>query len=145
MKKNWIKYAVVALIPVIGYFGYDAWQTMLGQQAITATELEFRPLDKALAQAKAEGKPVFVDFSATWCPNCRSLHSQVFTDAAVKDAITKGFVLSRVDYESPEAPAFMEKYDVNGFPVLLVLDGDGKLMRRLDVVLDPAQFVKQLL
>ena len=147
MNKKWIKYALLtltALIPVVAYFANTEWQTRQGQQALAATKLEFRPLDKALVKAKAENKPVLADFSAIWCPACRALHATVFTDPTVKAAIESGYVLSRIDYESPEAPAFMAKYGVTGFPTLLLLDGDGKLLRRVPVTLDVVQFVAGL-
>ena len=144
MTKKWIKYALIALVPLVAYFVNVEWQTRLGQQALAATQLEFRSLDKALVKAKAENKPVLADFSAIWCPTCRAMHATVFTDPAVKAAIESGYVLSRIDYESPEAPAFMAKYGVTGFPTLLVLDGDGKLLRRVPVSLDAAQFKASL-
>ena len=144
MNKKWIKYALIALIPVVAYFANTEWQTRQGQQALAATKLKFRPLDKALVKAKAENKPVLADFSAIWCPTCRALHATVFTDPTVKAAIESGYVLSRIDYESPEAPAFMAKYGVTGFPTLLLLDGDGKLLRRVQVTLDRVRFVAGL-
>lgn len=144
MKKPWLKWALLAVIPFAAYFGNVEWQTRLGQQALAATQLDFQPLATALARAKVENKPVLADFSAIWCPTCRALHSTVFMDPAVKAAIAKGYVLSRIDYESPEAPAFMQKYEVSGFPTLLVLDGDGKLLRRLPVVLDARAFAAAL-
>jgi thiol:disulfide interchange protein len=147
MNRKWLKWALIALVPILGYGAYLAhteWQTRLGQQALDATHLDFLPLDQALARAKAEGKPVLADFSAIWCPTCRAMHANVFTNAAVKTAITKDFILSRVDYESVEAPTFMDKYGVRGFPTLLVLDGDGKLLRQVPVSLDPASFLTGL-
>ena len=144
MTKKWIKYALIALVPLVAYFVNVEWQTRLGQQALAATQFEFRSLDKALVKAKADNKPVLADFSAIWCPTCRAMHATVFTDPAVKAAIESGYVLSRIDYESPEASAFMAKYGVTGFPTLLVLDGDGKLLRRVPVSLDATQFKASL-
>ena len=144
MNRKWIKYALIALIPIVAYFANVEWQTRLGQQALAATHLDFKPLAQALVEAKTSGKPVLADFSAIWCPTCRAMHQTVFTDPAVKAAITSGYILSRIDYESPEAPAFMAKYGVRGFPTLLVLDGDGKLLRQVSVTLDPARFVSEL-
>ena len=144
MSKKWITYALVVLIPVVAYFANVEWQTRRGLQALEATRLDFQPLDQALLRARAKKKPVLADFSAIWCPTCRAMHATVFTDPAVKAAIESGYVLSRIDYESPQAPAFMTKYAVTGFPTLLVLDADGKLLRRVPVTLDPAQFAISL-
>jgi len=144
MNRKWLKYAALALIPLGVYFANVEYQTWRGEAALTATALNFRSLDQALAEARATGKPVLADFSAIWCPACRAMHADVFTDPAVKAAINAGYVLSRIDYESAEAPAFMEKYGVRGFPTLLVLDGDGKLLRQVPVVLDPAAFARSL-
>lgn len=144
MNRKWLKWSLLAVIPVAAYFAHTAWQTRLGEQALAATHLDFRPLDQALAEAKTEGRPVLADFSAIWCPTCRAMHATLFTDPAVKAAISDGYVLSRVDYESAEAPAFMDRYGVRSFPSLLVLDGDGKLLRRVPVSLDPATFLAGL-
>jgi thiol:disulfide interchange protein len=144
MKKPapWIVFA--SLTALGGCFAHTAWQTQRGEAALKATALEFLPLDQALARAKTQGKPVLVDFSAIWCPTCRALHAEVFTDAAVKQAITAHYVLSRVDYESPEAKAFMQRYEVRGFPSLLVLSAEGALVRRVPVDFQPAAFAESL-
>lgn len=144
MNRKWLRYGAYALVPVALYFGYVEVQTRRGMAAMAATELAFRPLAAALVQAKAEGKPVLADFSAIWCPTCRRLHTEVFSDPAVKAAIKTGYVLSSIDYESAEAPAFMARYDVGSFPSLLVLDGDGALLRKLPITFDPAAFAAAL-
>ncbi len=133
-----LRWLVYALVPLALYFGNVEVQTWRGEQALAATELHFASLEQALARARTSGKPVLADFSAIWCPACRRLHAEVFTDPAVKAAILAGYELSRIDYESPEAPAFMARYGVTGFPTLLVLDQDGQMLRKLPSGFDPA-------
>lgn len=144
LKKRALWVFVAAVIATGSYFAYTAWQTQRGEAALKATALEFLPLEQALVLAKSQGKLVLVDFSAIWCPTCRVLHAKVFTDTTVKQAITTGFVLSRVDYEAPEARAFMQRYAVQGFPTLLILSADGQLVRRVPISFDPATMATSL-
>lgn len=144
MNKRTLWLCVAAVIVTIVYFGHTEWQARRGQAALKATALQFLSLDQALVVAQAQGKPVLVDFSAIWCPTCRALHADVFTDAAVKQAITTGFVLARVDYDEPEARAFMQRYAVQGFPTLLALSSDGRLLRRVPISFNPAALAATL-
>lgn len=144
LKRSVLWIFVAAVVATGSYFAHTAWQTQRGEAALKATALQFLPLEQALALAKSQGKPVLVDFSAIWCPTCRALHAEVFTNATVKQAITSGFVLSRVDYESPEARAFMQRYAVQWFPTLLVLSADGQLVRRVPISFDPATLAATL-
>lgn len=145
MTRKWWLCGACVLVPLALYFVNVEIQTRRGSAAMAATGLAFQPLAAALVQARTEGKPVLADFSAIWCPSCRRLHAEVFGDPAVKAAITAGYVLAGIDYESAEAPAFMARYGVTGFPSLLVLDGEGRLLRRLPVSFDPAAFAADLL
>ncbi len=144
LKRRALWILVAAVVATGSYFAHTAWQTQRGEAALKATALEFLPLERALALAKTQGKPVLVDFSAIWCPTCRVLHAEVFTNTSVKQAITTGYVLSRVDYESPEARAFMQRYGVQGFPTLLVLSKEGQLVRRVPISFDPATLAATL-
>jgi thiol:disulfide interchange protein len=144
MKKRALWTFLACLIAIGGYFAHTAWQTQRGEAALKATALDFLPLDQALVLAKAQGRPVLVDFSAIWCPTCRVLHADVFTNAEVRRAITAGFVLCRVDYESPGARAFMQRYEVQGFPALIVLTAEGVLVRHVAISFDPATLAASL-
>ena len=51
-----------------------------------AEEFEwYRSLDEALAEAKATGKPIFIDFTGYTCTNCRWMEANVFTKREVRD------------------------------------------------------------
>jgi len=51
-----------------------------------AEEFEwYRSLDEALTEAKATGKPIFIDFTGYTCTNCRWMEANVFTKREVRD------------------------------------------------------------
>tara|TARA_R110000868_G_scaffold271248_1_gene530680 strand:- start:177 stop:494 length:318 start_codon:yes stop_codon:yes gene_type:complete len=85
-------FGIIILISVLGYYGNKTVQTYLGQQAIDETGLEVLSLEQALEIAKSSNKLVLADMSAIWCPSCRKLDKQVFSDEQVKIQINQNFV-----------------------------------------------------
>ncbi len=59
----------------------------------TSVEAEYLDYEQGMAAAKAEGKPVMVDFTGFGCVNCRKMEAAVWTDARVADMLTKDYVL----------------------------------------------------
>ncbi len=113
-------------------------------------------LSKALALAKAEKKWVLLDFTGSdWCPPCKALHKNVLTSKEFTDYAGTNLVLVLVDFPNslPQSDelkqanaALKEKYKIEGFPTVIVLDGDGKLLdKQLGYSGDkPAQFIANL-
>ena len=142
---NWlIKIVLLAAAIAAAYFINVAVQTRLGEDAREATGLVSVPLSEAVAQLAPQSKPILVEFSAVWCPNCRALDQRVFADPKVKAAIETRYIFSRIEYESDEGKAFMERYDVSGFPSIVILNPDGSLLRRVEVSRDPEAILAQL-
>jgi len=83
---------------------------------------------KALAQAKAEKKLVFLDIYATWCGPCKMLKKNTFTDEAVGKFFNENFVNVSVDGEAGVGPELAEKYSIRGYPSLIVADADGNVV-----------------
>ena len=48
---------------------------------------------EALAAAKEEGKPVFIDFTGHGCTNCREMESRVWSDPQVLERLRNDFVI----------------------------------------------------
>lgn len=82
-------------------------------------------LEEAFVQAKKDGKLVFVDVGAYWCPPCQKLDEEVFVEAAVGEALGKGYVAVHIDAEKGEGPDVVREYRVQAFPTLLVLEAGG--------------------
>ncbi|MEZ5277142.1 MAG: thioredoxin family protein [Opitutaceae bacterium] len=143
-KSTLYRWAALAVVVVGAYFIMVEVQTRLGEKALAATGLTSLPLEEALARATTDNKLVLADMSAIWCPTCRALDKTIFVDPAVKTAITEDYVFSRIEYESPEGRAFMDRYGVDRFPTLLLLHADGEIARHLPVTTDPAEFLQAL-
>jgi thiol:disulfide interchange protein len=135
---------IIILISVLGYYTNRTIQSHLGQQAIDQTGLERLTLEQALEAARSTNKLVLADMSAIWCPSCRKLDKQVFSDDQVKTQLNQNFVYARIEYESPEGTNFMQNYQVTGFPTLLVLNASGEQLVQLPINYDPLSFLKTL-
>lgn len=88
-----------------------------------------KDLAAALAAAKRDGKRVFVDFETTWCGPCKQMDQLVYTAADVVDAANAGGLIA-VKLDGDEQKALVKQYEVKGYPTLLLLDADGKVLRR---------------
>ncbi|MEQ8907194.1 thioredoxin family protein [Ekhidna sp.] len=49
--------------------------------------------DQAVACAKEQGKPIFIDFTGHGCVNCREMEQRVWSDPAVLKRLSENFVL----------------------------------------------------
>jgi thiol-disulfide isomerase/thioredoxin len=86
-------------------------------------------LDQALTAAKASGKRVFIDFETTWCGPCKSMDDWIWTDTEVAALLNAGYVGVKLDGDI-EKP-LVKRYDVKGYPTMVILDSAGKESRRL--------------
>ena len=96
--------------------------------------------ENALAKAKAEGKHMLIDFSGSdWCGWCIKLDKEVFSKDEFKAYAKDNLVLLLVDWpqrtpDSKEVQAksrpLMEKFNVEGFPTVFILDSEGKAVAK---------------
>ena len=78
-------------------------------------EAHYKNYEEGMAAARAQGKPVMIDFTGFGCVNCRKMEAAVWTDPRVADKLTNDFVLISlyVDDKTP-LPSPMEVTDEQG-------------------------------
>ena len=84
----------------------------LNQKVVEAEYLDY---ESGMAVARAQGKPVFIDFTGFGCVNCRKMEASVWADARVADKLKNDYVLISlyVDDKTPLKEP-MEVTDENG-------------------------------
>lgn len=99
----------------------------------------------AFAQARAEGKGVMVDFSATWCVPCGELEL-TFGDADVYEAITKNFVPLKFDVSNDDAISAERRarYKAGTLPAVVFLSTEGRPVGRVDHMMEPDEIMTVL-
>jgi thiol:disulfide interchange protein DsbD len=87
-------------------------------------------LEGALAKAKAEKKVVLVDIYADWCAQCKELDEKTWPDAALKQWIAANAVPIRIDTDARRKD-LATKLQIRSYPTVLLLDADGRELRRI--------------
>ncbi|MCP4593345.1 MAG: thioredoxin fold domain-containing protein [bacterium] len=98
-------------------------------------------LDEALRLAADSERHVFVNFSADWCPPCREMKRNVFSDARVREALA-GFVSVHIDTDVQAQVA--RRFGVAGLPTMMVMDADRRIITRFDGALTVEGFLQFL-
>lgn len=110
--------------------------------------------EQALACAKSQGKPIFVDFTGHGCVNCREMEANVWSDPRVKDMLRNDFVICALyvddktslpkeewytsTYDGKEKKTIGRKYadfqithfGTNAQPYYCLLDHNGNLLMK---------------
>lgn len=86
-------------------------------------------LDAALAQAKASGKKLFLDFEATWCGPCHTMDEWIWTDAEVAAKLNAEYLGVKIDVDL-EKP-LVARFKTSGYPTMIILNPDGSELKRV--------------
>ncbi|MDD2716634.1 MAG: thioredoxin family protein [Candidatus Wallbacteria bacterium] len=108
-------------------------------QALATGEVEWlQDLEAVKAKAGQQGKVILADFSGSdWCHWCMKLDEEVFSKPEFKQFAGQNLVLFLVDFPNrkqlpPETAAqnrkLADKYGVQGYPTVLLLDAGGNLL-----------------
>jgi len=88
-------------------------------------EIPWLPWSEAqTAQLVAEGKTVFIDFTADWCANCKTYEKLVLDTAEVRTAMNRlGIAPLKADNTrgNPEIEAFMLRHQRGGVPLYVIV------------------------
>ena len=90
----------------------------------------FLDLEQTVSEATSSGRRILLEVGGEWCIWCHYWEDFLAADAAVKEALTRAFVVLKVDY-SPENDnsEFLSQYpEIPGYPHFFVLDTDGSFL-----------------
>lgn len=147
------KNPVVIAITVVGLLAVGTFGVAMGMMAAKRRTAEFgveastvnkggliflTDMAAARAVAQRDGKPIYVQFSASWCPPCKMMVNKTFPDAGVQDALS-GYVRLYVDIDDQRSLA--GAYNISGVPTMVVLDANGKEQKRMSGGLPPDMLI----
>lgn len=133
---TWVKYGFggFILLFAVYYFSlaYGGWRGAAFSHQAKAGVYEINASDRTrwaeiLRESVSTGKPVWVDFWATWCKNCEAMELSTFKNAEVQKRLSH-YLVVKFQAEKPgdsETQAALEFFGVKGLPTYIVLKPAG--------------------
>ena len=138
----WVKkgFGVVVLL-FAAYYGWVAYRSFIPVETLDGSNLaaieaaiaegkvvnldgaDLPAIEAAIATARAQGKPVFIDFWGTACKACDEMERDTFPDPAVQAELERfAFLKVRMDLSDSGIRPTKERFKIIGLPTYVVIE-----------------------
>ncbi len=126
-----IKHSLGILIFALGiyyfYLSFELYENQIQTHKNQMGDIEIAPIVKSIQNAvdlsKETRQPIFLDFTAEWCKNCKIMEATVFTDEKIKQKL-QDYILVTVHVDNPseeEISSLLEYFQVKGLPAFRIV------------------------
>ena len=129
---EWVKRSFGVLILLLaGYYGQLGVRLLMsrimplgGEDRLVVCENKNTCFRDVLLEARADGQPVFIDFWADWCKNCRAMDKTTFADPKIKARLARYKVVKFdvTHYKESPAKEILDHFGILGLPTYVVLE-----------------------
>ncbi|MDE5691486.1 MAG: thioredoxin family protein [Alistipes sp.] len=100
--------------------------------------------DAVREMAVKQGKLVFIDLYASWCPPCKMMERLVFSRKDVGDFMEQRFVAAKYDTDQPTGKELLSRYGNGAIPLYLIFDTKGELLGRIQGASSADEFMDSI-
>ncbi len=95
-----------------------------------------KQIKEAVSKAKSEGKHVLIQYGGNWCSWCIKFNVFCKADTEITRVISSNYVAMKLNYDQVNKNDAANEYLGNparfGFPVFIIIDGNGKVLHIQD-------------
>jgi len=100
-------------------------------------EIQWHNFNDGMARGKFENKRVFIHFFADWCPACKTMEKNTFSDPAVISFLNENFIAVKVDADREVGTASM--FRVQALPDNWFIAANGEILGNRPGYIPPDQ------
>jgi len=104
--------------------------TLYGADRAQADQIPWQTdVEAALREAAQSGRPVLMQFTASWCSHCKRMEKSTWTDPRLAGRVSQDFVAVLVDADQHKE--LLQDLEIKGLPTVLVVSSKLEVLHRI--------------
>lgn len=84
----------------------------------------------AMAEAQQSGKPMLLDFGASWCSACVTMKQDVWPDPEIRQAVISGYIPVAIDVDVAANRPLITQYGIDPIPTVIIVGPHGEVLKQ---------------